>query len=290
MVRTGLAAGATGDDLAVGTFVKIYDPSVGESEPWYLNDHTFIRDTHGTWHVFGITHAEPADPEHEIHFAHATAPRLFGPWTKQPFALTIDPDYGETHLWAPHVIRVGSTYHMFYCGGADSTKSAINVATSKDLWTWTRDPRGPLFTDGYDARDPYVIRIAGRWVLFYTGTSDPAGGNHVVLYRTSDDLRAWSERKIAYRSPESGTAGGPTESPFVVRHHGHWYLFTGPRLDYAGTDVYRSTNPLHFEHTNLAGHFAAHAAEVVRDNGGWYVSHAGWGQGGLYLAPLIWLR
>ncbi len=33
----------------------------------------------------------------------------------------------------------------------------------------------------------------------------------------------------------------------------------------------------------------AHAAEVVRDiEGNWYVSHCGWGQGGVYLSPLYW--
>ncbi|TVT44316.1 glycosyl hydrolase family 32, partial [Amycolatopsis rhizosphaerae] len=258
-------AATAGNDVAVGTFVRIYDPSAGESRQWYLNDHTFIKDTGGTWHVFGITHPEPADPENEIQFAHATAPHLHGPWTKQPFALTVDRAYGETHLWAPHVIRVGNTYQMFYCGGGpDHTRSAINRATSKDLFHWTRDPGGSLFTDGYDARDPYVLRIGGRWVLFYTGTTEPAGGRHAVLYRTSDDLRNWSPRATAYVSPDSGTWGGPTESPFVVRHGHFWYLFTGPRLGYAGTDVYRSEDPFRFENANLTGHFAAHAAEVVR--------------------------
>jgi arabinan endo-1,5-alpha-L-arabinosidase len=40
----------------------------------------------------------------------------------------------------------------------------------------------------------------------------------------------------------------------------------------------------------VVGHFPAHAAEIVQDTDGkWYVSRAGWGQGGLYLAPLIWM-
>jgi hypothetical protein len=33
----------------------------------------------------------------------------------------------------------------------------------------------------------------------------------------------------------------------------------------------------------------AYAAEVVRDiDGQWFVSHAGWERGGLFLAPLRW--
>jgi arabinan endo-1,5-alpha-L-arabinosidase len=55
--------------------------------------------------------------------------------------------------------------------------------------------------------------------------------------------------------------------------------------------VFASTDPLHFDRADLVGHIAAHAAEVVRDeDGGWWVTHAGWGQGGVYLAPLRWSR
>ena len=72
-------------NVTVGAFIYIYDPSVGELETnkWYINDHTFIKDQNGTWHLFGITHKEPADPDHEIVFAHATAKHLLGPWIKQ---------------------------------------------------------------------------------------------------------------------------------------------------------------------------------------------------------------
>ena len=106
--------------VTVGDFELIYDPSVGEAEPWYINDHTIFRDHTGTWHLIGITHAEPMAPFDEVHLAHATAPELHGPWTKQPFALSADAAWGETHLWAPHVVHHDGTYWMYYCaGGAD---------------------------------------------------------------------------------------------------------------------------------------------------------------------------
>src|SRR5581483_8425512 len=171
--------------VASGPFTRIYDPSVGEPAPWYINDHSIIRGADGTWHLFGITHAEPADPNDEINFAHATAPSLHGPWTKQPFALTVDPAYGETHLWAPYVMRAYGRYYMFYAGGGpDPTSTEINVATSPDLYHWTRWPGGPLFRDGFEARDPMVLRVGHVWVLYYCATDDPAGGQHVVAYRT----------------------------------------------------------------------------------------------------------
>src|SRR5262245_11799818 len=44
--------------VEAGAFERIYDPGVGEAEPWYINDHTFVRVPGRGWHLFGITHAE----------------------------------------------------------------------------------------------------------------------------------------------------------------------------------------------------------------------------------------
>ncbi|GAA5199718.1 hypothetical protein GCM10023322_75980 [Rugosimonospora acidiphila] len=278
--------------VAAGTFTNIYDPSVGETSPWYINDHTIIRGPDGTWHLFGITHQEPANPDNEVNFAHATAPSLHGPWTKQPFALAVDPSYGESHLWAPHVIASGGLYYMFYAGGGpDHAQSEISLAISPDLWHWTRYNGDPLLRDGFDARDPYITRIGKQWVMYYDATSQPAGGNHVVAYRTSTDLLHWSASKFAFTDPSTGTSGGPTESPFVVHYRNYYYLFIGPRGGYVGTDVFRSRDPLHFDASELVGHIASHALEVVQDtDGSWWVTSAGWGQGGVWLAPLDWSR
>ena len=280
--------------VAAGPFTHIYDPSVGEPQPWYVNDHTFVRDVAtGTWHLYGITHTEPADPLHESQFAHATAPSLQGPWTKQPPALQADPAFGEHYIWAPYVVHHDGTYYMFYAGGneQDFTSYRIQLATSTDLVHWTRSPADPLFRDGWEARDPMVVREGDRWVMYYTATSSPTGGNHIVAYRTSDDLLHWGERHVALLHPNTGTAGGPTESPFVV-HRGHWwYLFTccgSDGGDYKATNVFRSRDPLHFEVDDQVGTIPAHAAEVIHDHGRWYVSGAGWGQGGVYLARLRW--
>lgn len=279
-------------EVSAGAFTKIYDPSVGEPQPWYINDHTIVRGPDGTWHLFGITHQEPATPDQEINFAHATAPSLHGPWTKQPFALTVDPSYGETHLWAPYVMQVNGLWYMFYAGGGpDHTQAEISLATSPDLWQWTRYGNDPLFRDGYDARDPFVLRVGSQWVMYYTATSDQAGGNHVVAYRTSTDLLNWSSREFAFVDPSVGTSGGGTESPYIVRHDGTYYLFIGPRGGYVGTDVFASKDPFHFDVASKAGHIASHALEVVQDtDGSWWVTSAGWGQGGVYLAPLYWSK
>lgn len=281
----------TQDLVRAGEFVRIYDPSAGEREKWYINDHCFVRGKDGTWHLFGITHAEPMDPLDEDNLAHATATTLTQKqWTKRAFALRVDPEWKEEHLWAPHVILHNGVYYMYYCAGdEDHTKYKIHLATSRDLWTWERHPKNPMVVDGYDARDPFILRVGDKWVMYYTATTEPKGGNYIVACRTSDDLVTWGERTTVFLDPSKGTYGGPTESPFVVRR-GHWYyLIIGPRPVYVGTDVFRSQAPFRWDEKDKVGHIASHAAEVVRDiDGRWYVSHCGWGKGGVYLAPLHW--
>ena len=294
--------------VRAGAFTKIYDPGVGEPEDWYINDHCFIRDAKGLWHMVGITQAEPGgpyDPFIGCHFdpytapydekclAHATAPTLTQqPWQKQPFALCTEEEapWHERHLWAPHIVEYQGRYFMFYCAGDDDpTQYKLHLATSTDLKHWTRHPQNPVVVDGYHARDPFVMRHEAGWVMYYTGTSAPEGGHHVVLCQTSTDLIHWEHRREVFRDARVGRGGGPTESPFVVRRGPYYYLFIGPRGGYVGTDVFRSKDLFQWTVDGLAGHIDAHAAEVVRDtDGAWYVSHCGWGKGGLYLAPLLW--
>ena len=286
----------TDEQVTDGTFTHVYNPSIG-SVAWYINDHTLIRDSSGTWHMFGITDTEPPHSGGEQTFAHATSPSLSGPWTRQAPALTADPALGENFLWAPHVVKNGSTYYMFYAAGggpADASATSINLATSTDLVTWTKRAAGPLFRDGNLARDPQVVQEGSRWVMYYTATDVPTGGTNIVAYRTSTDLVNWGPRHTAFTDVTTNGMGPTTESPFVVRHGGYWYLFTGPKgsVDAANNPsatVYRSLDPLHFDVTNRVGHTHAHAPEVVQDtDGSWYITSAGWGEGGLSLAPLSW--
>src|SRR6185369_12599456 len=101
-------------------------------------------------------------------------------------------------------------------GGKTGDHFRIQLATSRDLFHWERHPANPMLEDGYDARDPMVLRVADHWVLYYTATSTPTGGHHVVVALTSDDLVHWSNRRVVFTHAKTGTYGGPTESPFVV--------------------------------------------------------------------------
>ncbi|MFJ3583301.1 family 43 glycosylhydrolase [Streptomyces sp. NPDC090127] len=275
--------------VGAGPFSYVYDPST-PAGPRYLNDHTLVK-AQGRWHLFGIVgdsapRGESPDSAAETTFAHASAPSPYGPWTSHADALTVDPEYfGEEHLWAPHVVEAGGRFWMFYAAGG-ARGAAINVATSTDLFTWTREPSGPLFR-GLAARDPMVVRVGGEWVMYYTELSG-AGGHHVVAYRRSADLLRWSEPGVAFTDASTDATVSVTESPYVVERDGWYYLFIGPRGGYEGTDVLASRDPFRFELAGYAGHVAGHAVEVVRDGEAWHTSAAGWFRNGLYVAPLSW--
>ncbi|MGE0621991.1 MAG: hypothetical protein AB7I04_00215 [Pseudomonadales bacterium] len=276
--------------IVTDDFFRIYDPSarLERGYAWYVNDHTFVQDASGSWHLFGITQQNPFRPFEEVFLTHVTAPEIEGPWTRQDDVMHRDESIGETVVWAPHVIRHDGRYWMFYCGGdRDPSRFRIQLATSDDLWHWERHRANPLLQDGYEARDPMVIRIGDRWYLYYTATSAPAGGQHTVKVVVSDDLVRWGDPQTVFVSPRSGTGGGPTESPFVVQRGGSFLLFVCTNRRYIETAVYESDDPLSFGEEHRIATIPAHAAEVITTgSGATYVSSCGWGMGGVYLAPL----
>ncbi len=301
----------------IGRFRKIYEPGPRDAKGkpprgWHLNDHCFVRGHDGLWHMFGIAWTDPGvEPAPTAAFLeHATSPSLVGPeanWVRREAVLPLAGDRFETVMWAPHVVSFEGQYHMFVAtGGPDQTRWGITRATSPDLMSWTRSGDGPSFRDGFQARDPMVVRAPGSnsWSLYYTATEHPEGGRHVVACRTSTDLARWGDRRVVFSDEHRGTAFGPTESPFVVGREGRWYLLIGPRPyggpppagasqhtqpGYVGTDVFASRDGPTWTGEDLVGHIPAHAAELVQDlDGRWYVSHCGVGQGGLHLASFEW--
>jgi len=153
--------------VQVGQFFNIYNPAEG-GKNWWINDHCFTRGPDGSWHLFGITDqkAPGAKPSPNLDFlAHAQSVTLTRTtWHKMPFALQADASLGEVHIWAPCIIRHDGVYYMYYCaGGPKNTEFKIQLATSKDLVTWQRHPNNPMVVDGYDARDPFVLRVGNQW-------------------------------------------------------------------------------------------------------------------------------
>lgn len=274
--------------LLPGAKRRLLDASPSAEVPWYINDHTLIRAADGRWHLFGIWHPEPAAPLDETMFLHASADDLEGAqWTIHDPVLHARREQGETHVWAPHAIHHDGRCWMFYAGGtSDHAAYRMSLATSEDLFTWTRHEQ-VLFEDGFDARDPMVLHDGRRWLMYYTRTAAPEGGFHQVAVRTSADLLTWSEPEVAYQSTVSGTYGGPTESPFVVRAGGDWILFVCESGEYDRTLAYLSSDPLRFEDSGrIDVDLDEHCAEIVADGERTWITGGGWGRGGLTIRPL----
>ncbi|MBI3395306.1 MAG: family 43 glycosylhydrolase [Spirochaetia bacterium] len=282
--------------LSIGELKNIYRPEI-QGQEWYINDHALLRDSKGVWHMFGTTGKEPDVREiqnyhsdDEKNFAHAVAPALTGPWRTLPFALTADPARKELHLWAPYVLEHNGLWHMFYAAGnvEPNGLSRIHLAVSKDLLEWKRSDDNPLVSD-VNARDPFIMPHDHGWIMYYTMNSPDHRGYLVVAARTSADLIHWGERRIVFYDSKNPFG---SESPFVVKRANTYYLFVGPRPskkgNLYGTEVFASSDPLRFEPSAKVGAFDIHAAEVVESDGAWWITHSGWGKGGLYVAELKW--
>src|SRR5699024_4322130 len=196
-------------------------------------------------------------------------------------------DQGETHVWAPHVIRHDGRYWMLYAGGAgDHPAYRMTPATSEEQFSWVRHEQ-VLCEARINPRDPMVVDDGRRWLMYYTRTSAPEGGFHQVAVRTSADLLTWSEPEVAYQSTASGTYGGPTESPFVVRAGGHWILFVCESGEYDRTLAYLSRARLAFEDSGRTDvGLDGHCAEIVEDDGRTWITGGGWGRGGVTIREL----
>lgn len=135
---------------------------------------------------------------------------------------------------APHVIRNGEDFLMFYAGwnfksknprNMEGFRQGIGLAVSKDMIHWekpeefARDGLSPKGSDQCVVED----KAHDRWLL-YVGRSGA-----VAVYQ-SKDLLHWSEAGLALSESDlkTGKTGmNPGESPFVMKHplSGKWIIF-----------------------------------------------------------------
>ncbi len=280
---------------------RVFDAAHLAGGPDYVNDHTLIFGADQRWHLFGIFHQEPFAGEAEHDFVHAISEvRDPADWDASSFhlsplaggvALSLRADLGETHLWAPHVVRADDRYVMvFQSGGGDGDRSQIRLAESTDLQRWTRVGSDALFEDICVARDPMLRRSGETWTLYYTRCSSDQDRRSGVAYRTSRDLRTWSAPAMALilESTPTMANSGYTESPFVFERDGWYYLtVTSYPVAFDATFVYCSRSPFHFSEPPIA-RLQAHAAEwIFTSSGQAFMTHCGPGQGGVWASPMV---
>ena len=154
----------------------------------------------------------------------------------------------EGSLQAPHVVRVGSSWSMFYgSGGADLPRKPAGTE-SASLVGWIvlagRGVFGEEPGNGPRERDPMVLRAHRRWYIYYTGNPTDQG---VVYARTSSDLIHWTVPVVVAFGGRAGVDQSSAECPQVVFRHERFYLFRTQRYGRdAQTMVYQSADPMMF--------------------------------------------
>lgn len=212
-------------------------------------------------------------------------------WKPMGIAMEADPKYGEHPggLQAPHVVKVGDTYHMFY-----GDWRHICHATSKDGKNFERviQPNGKtgIFEESADAtnrgelvntRDIMMLDVDGLWHGYYTACAAKQGP---VYCRTTKDFKNWSPSTVVSFGGQSGTGRGSSECPFVVQlDDENFYLFRtqtygrGPARERGApqTSVYHSNDPLMFGINQDDRYFVCHlevaAPEIVLHDGEYYI-------------------
>jgi len=292
-------------------FQLVYD-----SGPRYVNDHCFVE-RNGLVHLFHIVGPVGKgcyDAGSEVSFGHATSADLRD-WEACEDVLSADPDlpFERDHVFAPYVTRDGETYFMFYAGiDMGSRRESMCLATSRDLFAWTKHPFNPVFRPSrYWAehgaspdiwgccRDPHVlVHPDYGYILYYVAWLKDTGGRLVAIgSAVSDNLYSWQDAgpvMVREMATDGGTAS--MESPCVVEREGQYYLFYKHR---DGTRVVVSDDPFRFTHREDEWFSCAHAAEIFQVAGRWYISSCSREPAdlyhersdrtrGLYLACLEW--
>ncbi|HEX5131160.1 MAG TPA: family 43 glycosylhydrolase [Candidatus Krumholzibacteria bacterium] len=215
-----------------------------------ISDHTWFRDDNGVFHLF-FQNEDIFGPSHIEHYISNDLQSL----TYVGVALLPQPGaWDGAGTWAPHVIRNGGRYYMFYTGVdvvGSERHERIGLATSDDLYAWSRIPGGNCpgavgdgcvyecrecwttvgtagsFND--QCRDPFVIRDGDHWLLFATARSLNQYATVTVAH--SANLVDWTgdglidaTRRLSGLADARAT-GGMAENPFVIQHDGLNYLF-----------------------------------------------------------------
>ena len=268
-------------------------------DEWVPNDHTFVKDEKGSWHIFGITHPlVETDPlskgihegENASFHAQSSATNFRETLKKHHYAdlpkiLTPKDRPGEVLAnHAPTIVKKDGLYHMVY------GHSPIRLAVSSDLSKW--EPKGNLFSEPDGARDPSLLFHNGTYHVVYCSVK-------CVRMRTSKDLIHWSEAHTIFNADSFDP-----ESPSLIYHNNTFYLFVcswdgvWDQKDIQGayqhkTYVLNSDDLLNFgtDSEKQVALLNSHAPEIFQgEEGQWYISSVEWPYRGVSVDTLEWVE
>jgi predicted GH43/DUF377 family glycosyl hydrolase len=169
--------------------------------------------------------------------------------------------WDEASVETPSVIKVGSTYHMYYSGctiPCNVGKYNIGHATSSDGTNWVKDPRNPILTHHddytrwgfYTAAEPGAVYHDGTFYLYYASARSnypEYGSPFGILLATSRDGTNFEEQGAVYTLTSSYDASkyrGYSTPMVYVDDKGVFHLYHDV--------VYSPDNPDGFEQVAIS--------------------------------------
>ena len=201
----------------------------------------------------------------------------------------IDPDennaiFDSMFVFAPCVIKDGSTYKMWYTGWNGESEHIgegiekkinfrIGLATSSDLIAWTKQPGsaggGAVFGLGaagsQDAKgvgDVSVIKEGSNYRMWYEGFD---GSIWRIFYATSPDGVSWTRQGVALTAGGSGALDGlGVRRPVVISRNGQYELwYQGQSSSAPNYHVMRATSPNGLAWSKVPGEIKLHPGDTL---------------------------
>ena len=114
----------------------------------------------------------------------------------------------ETNCEPWSVIKVGTTYYLWYNNVASGTNRATGLATSTDLINWTRDSNNPIFTNGRYMTS--VVKYGSYYYLFIFNNQT----NSLELYKDTSPT-FYSSSRTFIQVAHSTVAGSSWEGTVI---------------------------------------------------------------------------
>jgi hypothetical protein len=285
-----------------GDWIQVsYSPDLPaiQSAPGQVVDHCFFPAADGTWQLWTQIRDSAVG---RLFYRWEGGKELAHPdWEARGICWRADRNCGESWntgdqdwIHAPYTMIEDGTYIMYYGGGPSKNGDAqISIATSADGLAFERVTDADGFTEvcagpGY-ARDAMVLKIGDEYVMYYAGDIDNHG---IIAARTSPRPfgAPWSDYRVVSKGGICGNDRTSQQCPFVMFLDDYYYLFKmGPSNRYE-TAVYRSEDPFDFgeEDDQLVTVLEASAAEVIEEDGQWYLSSLIPGYKGVRIRQLNW--
>jgi len=259
-------------------------------------DFSIWQATDGTWQLWSCIRGTKCGGKTRLFFRWEGNDLTDKDWRPIGIAMQADPRLGETEggLQAPHVVKVGDTYYMFY---GDFKRICLAKSHKGKVFERVLNDKGQpdLFTGPYEnPRDPMVLVVGNRFYCYYTGQleRESIGAD---FCRTSVDLRHWSDPVKVAAGGKSGSGMSSAECPYVVCREdlGLYYLFRTQRYgEHNMSTVYCSRDPLYFgvdDDQYRLGTLPIAAPEIVKYEGQYYIAALMPSLQGIRVVKLRWV-